>query len=184
MSDKPVPCDLMRPSDSPPVDTAIKASDQPIFSVLSSGGVKMKEARVLAGLDCTGGDGGSALTTDSESGIFSGECELCEDHEAELDWFCDTEQKLVCSHCATVGPCRAHALIPLSARVSSLRPPPAVSPLSPPTPLPSWDSEFRLTSSLPFYGLIFATVFLANIYVLFVIRCLREAKPRAKFAST
>ncbi|CAL1569283.1 unnamed protein product [Knipowitschia caucasica] len=121
MSDKPVPCDLMRPSDSPPVDTAIKASDQPIFSVLSSGGVKMKEARVLAGLDCTGGDGGSALTTDSESGIFSGECELCEDHEAELDWFCDTEQKLVCSHCATVGPCRAHALIPLSARVSSLR---------------------------------------------------------------
>uniref|UniRef100_A0AAV2JFF2 G-protein coupled receptors family 1 profile domain-containing protein n=1 Tax=Knipowitschia caucasica TaxID=637954 RepID=A0AAV2JFF2_KNICA len=52
---------------------------------------------------------------------------------------------------------------------------PAVSPL--PTNTSSFlDSEFRYALFPPIYGLIFATGLLANIYVLFVIRCLREAR--------
>ncbi|XP_072309200.1 B box and SPRY domain-containing protein isoform X2 [Eucyclogobius newberryi] len=87
---------------------------------LSSRGQSLKEERLSTGR----GDGASlptAAASDNESGIFSGECELCEAHKAELDWFCATEQKLICSHCAILGPCRAHSLTPLDTRVSTVR---------------------------------------------------------------
>uniref|UniRef100_A0A3B4FQC3 B-box and SPRY domain containing n=1 Tax=Pundamilia nyererei TaxID=303518 RepID=A0A3B4FQC3_9CICH len=47
--------------------------------------------------------------------------ELCVDHESELDWFCGTEQKLICSHCATVGSCQGHTVTPLATRVTRVR---------------------------------------------------------------
>lgn len=59
--------------------------------------------------------------TDAESGIFPGEGDLCVEHEAELDWFCGTEQKVVCSHCAVVGPCQGHTVTPLADRVTAVR---------------------------------------------------------------
>ncbi|XP_055010021.1 B box and SPRY domain-containing protein isoform X2 [Boleophthalmus pectinirostris] len=122
MSDGLVTCELICSSDEQdrilkPLENAIMASDQPIFTVLSDG-MKLKEERHSAG---PGGGAASltkATTSDNESGIFSGECELCENHEAELDWFCATEQKLICSHCAIVGQCRGHSVTPLAARVS------------------------------------------------------------------
>ncbi|KAK0133182.1 B box and SPRY domain-containing protein [Merluccius polli] len=59
--------------------------------------------------------------SDTESGIFSGESEVCVDHELELDWFCLSEQKLICSHCAIVGSCRGHAVTQLTTRVAAVR---------------------------------------------------------------
>uniref|UniRef100_A0A3Q4GGY3 B-box and SPRY domain containing n=1 Tax=Neolamprologus brichardi TaxID=32507 RepID=A0A3Q4GGY3_NEOBR len=50
-----------------------------------------------------------------------GPSELCVDHESELDWFCGTEQKLICSHCATVGSCQGHTVTPLATRVTRVR---------------------------------------------------------------
>lgn len=60
-------------------------------------------------------------TTDTESGIFSGDGDLCVEHEAELDWFCGTEQKVVCCHCTVVGACRGHTVTPLADRVTAVR---------------------------------------------------------------
>lgn len=59
--------------------------------------------------------------TDTESGIFPGEGDLCVEHEAELDWFCGTEQKIVCSQCTVVGPCQGHTVTPLAERVTAVR---------------------------------------------------------------
>lgn len=59
--------------------------------------------------------------SDAESGISAGEGELCVEHDAELDWFCGTEQKLICSHCAIVGECRGHTVTPLVDRVAAVR---------------------------------------------------------------
>uniref|UniRef100_H3CUE6 B-box and SPRY domain containing n=1 Tax=Tetraodon nigroviridis TaxID=99883 RepID=H3CUE6_TETNG len=47
--------------------------------------------------------------------------ELCVEHEAELDWFCGTEQKVVCSLCTVAGPCQGHAVTPLADRVTAVR---------------------------------------------------------------
>uniref|UniRef100_A0A3B4BGG9 Platelet-activating factor receptor n=1 Tax=Periophthalmus magnuspinnatus TaxID=409849 RepID=A0A3B4BGG9_9GOBI len=60
---------------------------------------------------------------------------------------------------STLGPTEPTALTPLPANDSSFL-----------------DSEFRYVLFPPVYGLIFILGLLANIYVLFVIRCLREAK--------
>uniref|UniRef100_A0A3Q0SU52 B-box and SPRY domain containing n=1 Tax=Amphilophus citrinellus TaxID=61819 RepID=A0A3Q0SU52_AMPCI len=72
-----------------------------------------------------GGVGGktspAAATSDSESGIFSVESEVCVDHECELDWFCGTEQKLICSQCTIVGSCQGHTVTPLATRVTAVR---------------------------------------------------------------
>ncbi|XP_037547821.1 B box and SPRY domain-containing protein [Nematolebias whitei] len=96
---------------------------EPIFSVLT-GGMRAAGDTVSPGT-CGGGGSGctspTAATSDTESGIFSVESEVCVEHESELDWFCGTEQKLICSRCATVGPCRAHAVTPLASRVTSVR---------------------------------------------------------------
>lgn len=63
----------------------------------------------------------AATTTDTESGIFSGEGDLCVEHESELDWFCGTEQKVVCSYCTVVGSCEGHTVTPLADRVTAVR---------------------------------------------------------------
>uniref|UniRef100_A0A8C6STY1 B30.2/SPRY domain-containing protein n=1 Tax=Neogobius melanostomus TaxID=47308 RepID=A0A8C6STY1_9GOBI len=88
------------------------------FTVLSDGEKPKEERRSRSGV---GAASSPATASDNESGIFSGECELCVDHEAELDWFCGTDQKLICSHCAIVGPCRDHTLTPLATRVTAIR---------------------------------------------------------------
>lgn len=62
-----------------------------------------------------------ATNTVNESEISSGECDLCVEHEFELDWFCGTEQKVVCSGCAIVGSCQGHAVAPLADRVTAVR---------------------------------------------------------------
>ncbi|XP_071322880.1 B box and SPRY domain-containing protein [Trachinotus anak] len=128
MSQELVTCELICSSTSSKPEESLRSRamdcEQPIFSVLS-GGVKVE---VGASSDGGGGDGGrggaaspAATTSDTESGIFSGECELCVEHESELDWFCGTEQKLICSHCAIVGSCHGHAVTPLATRVTAVR---------------------------------------------------------------
>uniref|UniRef100_A0A3B3BDJ9 B-box and SPRY domain containing n=2 Tax=Oryzias melastigma TaxID=30732 RepID=A0A3B3BDJ9_ORYME len=83
--------------------------EQPIFSVLT-GGLRAQQA-----------GGAVGATSDTESGIFSAEAELCVEHDSELDWFCGTEQKPVCSQCASSGSCRGHAVTPLATRVTAVR---------------------------------------------------------------
>lgn len=85
------------------------------ISTVLDGGVKEQQKT---------GDSNTATTTtptDTESGIFSGERELCVEHESGLTWFCGTEQKLICSHCATVGTCQGHAVTALDNRVTAVR---------------------------------------------------------------
>lgn len=88
--------------------------EQPIFSVLKGQGEADTDASTSPG-------GATTTTTDTESGIFSGEGEVCVEHESELDWFCGTEQKLICSHCAIVGSCHGHTVTPLADRVTAVR---------------------------------------------------------------
>ncbi|XP_062268946.1 B box and SPRY domain-containing protein [Platichthys flesus] len=138
MSEELVTCELTcsssarEPPGAPPRSESTNMDrEQQIFSVLSGGA----KDRTLAAAAAVEGDtavkssgGGSGVgvaspsaTSDTESGIFSGECELCVEHESELDWFCGTEQKLICSHCAIVGPCHGHTVTPLATRVSAIR---------------------------------------------------------------
>lgn len=124
MTEELITCELTCPS-SPTdpgktlngVKTVEMDIEQPIFSVLS-GGVKQQQQPEG---DTPVPGSPSATTADTESGIFSGECELCVEHEAELDWFCGTEQRLICSHCAIVGPCHGHTVTPLATRVTAVR---------------------------------------------------------------
>lgn len=133
MTEELITCELTCPTS--PVDKketfiGVKIEDmdfeQPIFSVLSDG-VKEKEHQQAGDKSSFGGDveanfpGATNTATDSESGIFSGELELCVEHETKLDWFCGTEQKLICSHCAIVGPCHGHTVTPLVTRVTAVR---------------------------------------------------------------
>ncbi|KAM9735138.1 B box and SPRY domain-containing protein [Menidia menidia] len=126
MSDAFTDCDLT--CSSPPGSTTAgrRSTDleQPIFSALA-GGVKAQPGGDAAGSpgDCSGGTASptAAAISDSESGFFSVESELCVEHESELDWFCGTERKLVCGHCASVGSCHGHSVTPLASRVSAVR---------------------------------------------------------------
>lgn len=124
MSEEPQTCELTCGTSADPQpgqDTAdtVRAPDmdmdcdQPIFSALS-GDVSTRSGAPV-------GATSSATTSDTESGIFSGESELCVEHESELDWFCSTEQKLICSHCAIVGSCHGHTVTPLASRVAAVR---------------------------------------------------------------
>ena len=119
MTEELTTCELTCPSSSEKTLDVVKSKpmdlEQPIFSVLS-GGVKQQQP---AEGDTAGTP--AATTPDTESGIFSGECELCVEHESELDWFCGTEQRLICSHCAIVGPCHGHSVTPVATRVTAVR---------------------------------------------------------------
>ncbi|XP_031133976.1 B box and SPRY domain-containing protein [Sander lucioperca] len=126
MTEELITCELTCPS-SPtgPGKTlnGVKAKEmdfeQPIFSVLS-GGVKPQQQQQPAG-DTALSTSLAATTADTESGIFSGESEFCVEHESELDLFCGTEQRLICSHCAIVGSCHGHTVTPLATRVTAVR---------------------------------------------------------------
>lgn len=106
---------------------AVKIRDmnckQPIFSVLDVG-MKAQQAvgdTAVPTSTCGGATSPAVTTSDTESGIFSVESEVCVEHESELDWFCGTEQKLICSHCAIVGSCHGHTVTPLASRVTAVR---------------------------------------------------------------
>lgn len=101
---------------------------------LISSGSREETAKAPADLECEGSVlsalGGAekqqvsmaaATTTDTESGFFSGEDDLCVEHESKLDWFCGTERKVVCLHCTVVGPCQGHTVTPLADRVAVVR---------------------------------------------------------------
>ncbi|KAL0965455.1 hypothetical protein UPYG_G00281470 [Umbra pygmaea] len=91
---------------------------QPIFPALNTLQNETQSAKESSG-GLPGTASTSAVTTsDSESGIFSVESELCVDHDSELDWFCSSEQKLICSHCIS---CQGHTVTPLASRVTSIR---------------------------------------------------------------
>ncbi|KAG2466337.1 B box and SPRY domain-containing protein-like [Polypterus senegalus] len=45
----------------------------------------------------------------------------CSEHRAQLDWFCWTEDRLVCSKCAITGECKGHRVTSVGERASSLR---------------------------------------------------------------
>lgn len=45
----------------------------------------------------------------------------CVDHHADLDWFCSSEGKLICCHCAIVGSCQGHTVTPLATQASTVR---------------------------------------------------------------
>uniref|UniRef100_A0A3Q1FB52 B-box and SPRY domain containing n=1 Tax=Acanthochromis polyacanthus TaxID=80966 RepID=A0A3Q1FB52_9TELE len=98
-------------------DVSDTSCEQPIFSALG-GGMKPQRAEGHSAVPntCGGATSPTATTSDNESGIFSVESEQCVEHEAELDWFCGTEQKLICSHCAIVGSCHAHTVTPVATR--------------------------------------------------------------------
>lgn len=96
-------------------------AEQQIFTVLSGQGAKLRPAEDTAAPG--GGVRGApaATTSDTESGIFPGESELCAEHESELDWFCATEQKVTCARCVRGGSCQGHSVTPLAGRVSAVR---------------------------------------------------------------
>lgn len=101
---------------------------------LISSGSPEETAKAPAHMECEGSalsalggaekqqvSGTAATTTDTESGIFSGEGDLCVEHESELDWFCGTERKVVCLPCTVVGSCQGHTVTPLADRVAVVR---------------------------------------------------------------
>ncbi|XP_061911289.1 B box and SPRY domain-containing protein isoform X1 [Entelurus aequoreus] len=130
MAEERTKCDFNTPDDGG--EAVLKgvemSTEQPIFSALS-GGQAERDTTVGQRASCEGTKAPGAAPTpaptpaisDTESGIFSGECETCVEHESELDWFCGTELKLICSHCAIVGPCRGHSVTPLADRVTAVR---------------------------------------------------------------
>ncbi|KAM4527434.1 B box and SPRY domain-containing protein [Odontesthes bonariensis] len=119
MTEEFTKCDLI--CSSSPEDSMNRRNidcEQPIFSVLS-GGMKAQLSGDSAVSPSTISP--TAAISDTESGFFSVESELCVEHESELDLFCGTEQKLICSHCATVGSCHGHTVTPLANRVTAVR---------------------------------------------------------------
>ncbi|XP_036385363.1 B box and SPRY domain-containing protein [Megalops cyprinoides] len=62
--------------------------------------------------------GGSPVST---TDIRSEDSGLCVDHESELDWYCSSEGKLICSHCAIVGSCQGHTVTPIARRAADVR---------------------------------------------------------------
>ncbi|XP_047425962.1 B box and SPRY domain-containing protein [Mugil cephalus] len=130
MTEEFTTCDLTcsSPTGDPRGKSRNMDCEQPIFSALGCGG-KQQEAGggIAPASTCVvrDGSGGAASPTatpsDTESGIFSVECELCVEHEAELQWFCGTEQKLICSNCAIVGSCQGHTVTLVADRVTAVR---------------------------------------------------------------
>ncbi|XP_054469015.1 B box and SPRY domain-containing protein [Anoplopoma fimbria] len=131
MTEEIITCDLICPSSPEETSGGFKTEkkmdlEQPIFSALSGGAkqqqqVEEVEVEEVEEEDTALATSPAGTTADSESGIFSGEYESCVEHESELDWFCGTEQKLICSHCAIVGPCHGHTVTPLATRVTAVR---------------------------------------------------------------
>lgn len=124
MTEELITCELTCSADpGETVKTGDMDGERPIFSV-SGGVVKQQEPpqeqqQQQAGDTAAASTSPAAAATTAESGIS--ECELCVEHESELDWFCRTERKPICSHCAVVGACRGHTVTPLANRVTAIR---------------------------------------------------------------
>lgn len=69
-----------------------------------------------SGLKASALDCGVAATNGGSAGAG-----LCADHGSELDWFCKSEGKLICSHCAIVGSCNGHTVTPVVRRAADVR---------------------------------------------------------------
>lgn len=131
MSAEPESCDLTPVSlrDDPDTGVEVRESSgdfnmdlqQPIFFSLDVHQHETQSAKVVSRLSRKAAATSVVTTSDSESGIFSGESELCMEHESDLDWFCSSEQKLICLHCTIVGSCQGHTVTPLASRVTAVR---------------------------------------------------------------
>ncbi|XP_058842630.1 B box and SPRY domain-containing protein [Acipenser ruthenus] len=51
----------------------------------------------------------------------SGSGDRCADHESQLDWYCSTEDRLICSHCAATGTCKSHTVTPVFKKAADMR---------------------------------------------------------------
>ncbi|KAM9793780.1 B box and SPRY domain-containing protein isoform X1 [Syngnathus typhle] len=100
---------------------AMSPTEEPIFAVLGADPSAAPGKKPNGGAKSPPATAVMATTSDTESGIFSGESETCVEHECELDWFCVTELKLICSHCTIVGSCHGHSVTPLENRVTAVR---------------------------------------------------------------
>uniref|UniRef100_A0A4W5JIP5 B-box and SPRY domain containing n=1 Tax=Hucho hucho TaxID=62062 RepID=A0A4W5JIP5_9TELE len=131
MSAEPESCDLTPVSLRDDPDTGVEFREssgdfnmdlqQPIFFSLNVHQHETQSAKVVSGLSRKAAATSVVTTSDSESGRFSGESELCMEHESDLDWFCSSEQKLICLHCTIVGSCQGHTVTPLASRVTAVR---------------------------------------------------------------
>lgn len=63
----------------------------------------------------------SRLDDQAENAAPHSESERCPEHEAELSWFCYTEDRRVCSHCAIEGRCKTHRVKPVDRRATDVR---------------------------------------------------------------
>lgn len=75
---------------------------------------------VNRGTDNVDADGHTLSSTYPKSETDSSTM-TCVDHHADLDWFCGSEGKLICSHCAIVGPCQGHTVTLLATQASTVR---------------------------------------------------------------
>lgn len=131
MSAEPESCGLTPVSlrDDPDTGVEVRESSgdfnmdlqKPIFFSLDVHQHETQSAKVVSRLSRKAAATSVVTTSDSESGKFSGESELCMEHESDLDWFCCSEQKLICSHCTIVGSCQGHTVIALANRVTAVR---------------------------------------------------------------
>lgn len=71
--------------------------------------------------DDSGNSVTSTSTNNPKSDSNPSSMKVCAVHDTELDWFCGSEGKLICSHCAIVGPCQGHTVTPLGTQVTAVR---------------------------------------------------------------
>ncbi|KAL7834835.1 hypothetical protein SRHO_G00290820 [Serrasalmus rhombeus] len=64
---------------------------------------------------------GTVKTGSSTDSAVSSEVKLCSVHESELDRYCSTEGRLVCSICVTQGSCEGHTVTQLAERATAVR---------------------------------------------------------------
>ncbi|KAI1905094.1 hypothetical protein AGOR_G00012390 [Albula goreensis] len=65
--------------------------------------------------------GFKAGSIDYGTDCSSVEMGLCVEHESELNWYCSSEGKLICSHCAIVGSCQGHTVTPIAKKAANVR---------------------------------------------------------------
>lgn len=60
-------------------------------------------------------------TNNPKSEIEPSTLKTCVDHDSELDSFCSSEGKLICSLCAISGPCQGHTVTALATQATAVR---------------------------------------------------------------
>ncbi|XP_041094550.1 B box and SPRY domain-containing protein [Polyodon spathula] len=64
---------------------------------------------------------GAQNSDKEDTGSGSGSGDRCADHESELDWFCSTEDRLICSRCVVTGTCKSHTVTPVLKKAADMR---------------------------------------------------------------